>query len=162
MTISFERAHYLFAYSRETGVLSRKVPVGNRALTKGAVGYADKDGYLIVKVDGRALKTHRLIWFMETGAWPTGDIDHINGGRADNRWDNLRDVPHSTNNENLRRARADNVSGYLGVSIRPNGAFYATICHDRRVKHLGSFKTPEQAHAAYLSAKRQIHQGNTL
>lgn len=38
---------------------------------------------------------HRLIWFMQTGVDPQrGTIMHLNGNRTDNRWDNLKFVPH--------------------------------------------------------------------
>jgi len=36
-----------------------------------------------------AVKAHRIVWFLETGYWPTNFIIHINGDKADNRFCNL-------------------------------------------------------------------------
>lgn len=44
---------------------------------------------------------HRLIFKLETGADPTGVIDHINGIRNDNRFCNLRDVTITENSRNI-------------------------------------------------------------
>lgn len=160
--IAAARARELFCYDQETGVLTRRLATGNQSKAGDVAGSPDKDGYLVAKADGRAYKVHRLIWLIVTGTWPVGDIDHINGSRSDNRWGNLRDIPHEANNQNQRRARRDNRSGYLGVTRRANGKFYASICLNKRCLHLGVFTCAEQAHAAYLNAKRQLHSGNTL
>ncbi|XUG57626.1 HNH endonuclease [Bordetella pertussis] len=39
------------------------------------------------------------------GAWPTQNIDHVNGDRSDNRIANLRDVPQAVNMQNRRHPR---------------------------------------------------------
>ena len=41
-------------------------------------------------------------------------------------------------------------------------AVIAQICVNRKHKNLGRFDTPEQAYAAYLDAKRLMHDGCTL
>ena len=56
-----------------------------------------KDGYLIVKINKRCFKAHRVAWFLYYGEWPKIVIDHINGDRKDNRIENLRDVTHQEN-----------------------------------------------------------------
>ena len=40
-----------------------------------------------------------------------------------------------------------------GVSPTKSGRFYATIKLNKRAKRIGTFDTPEQAHAAYSAAK---------
>ena len=99
---------------------------------------------------------------MHTGAWPKGDIDHINGKRDDNRIANLRDVPRAVNRQNVLRARADNRVGLIGVKASRNGTYEARIGVNGKYLHLGTYRTAEAAHAAYVSAKRQHHIGNTL
>ena len=96
-----------------------------------------------------------------TGAMPAGDVDHINGNRADNRWCNLRDVSRTLNNQNQRRAQKDNETGLLGVSPH-RGRFKAQIRVNGKVRNLGLFDSPEVAHKVYLAHKRLMHPGNTL
>lgn len=65
-----------------------------------------KDGYvnntLSMEVKGRrvVLVVARLCWLVQTGDWPEHTIDHIDRNTLNNRWDNLRDVPQSVNNQN--------------------------------------------------------------
>jgi hypothetical protein len=48
----------------------------------------------------KQIVAHRVAWFLMTGAWPEGVIDHVDGDRANNRWANLRDVTTKMNNAN--------------------------------------------------------------
>jgi hypothetical protein len=103
---------------------------------------------------------HRLAWFYVHGVWPPVLIDHINGKRSDNRIVNLRLADWRLNMENKRR-ESYNSTGLLGV--KPNGKGFAARIGSRGVEHhLGTFRTPEEAHAAYVEAKRRLHKGGTL
>jgi hypothetical protein len=54
-------------------------------------------------------------------------------------------------------------TGVLGVSFDSSRSKYcAYITVNGRRKNLGRFQTAEEAGAAYLSAKRELHPGNTL
>jgi len=117
--------------------------------------------YVEIRVLGTKYKAHRLAWFYVTGRWPSGEIDHWNGEKHDNRWSNLRDADHGINQQNKRVARRDNVTGLLGVSKKGN-RFQAQIELQGKAFHLGYFSTAEDAHLAYVSAKRVRHVGNTL
>jgi hypothetical protein len=98
-----------------------------------------------------------------TGEWPQGEVDHINGVPSDNRWSNLRDVGRTKNAQNIRKPKSNGQSGFLGVSHRKDtGRYQAFITVERKRKTLGCYATAEAAHAAYLEAKRQLHEGNTL
>lgn len=44
-------------------------------------------------------------------------------------------------------------TGYKGVTFR-NGKFVATISIKSRMKHLGTYTTPEEANLVYLEAKK--------
>jgi len=97
-----------------------------------------------------------------TGFWPENQIDHINGARADNRFTNLREATNKENSENIKRARRSNKSTeVLGVYTR-GLKFRAQITHAGKIQRLGTFKTAEEAHQAYLTAKRDLHLFNTL
>lgn len=104
---------------------------------------------------------HRLIWVYAYGQEPEGVIDHINGVKTDNRLANLRDVPQRVNMQNQTRAHRQSSTGVLGVF--PAGRrFISKISVDGLQRELGRFDTTAEAHAAYIAAKRQLHQGNTL
>lgn len=72
-------------------------------------------GYIHVRILGKNLIAHRLIWLMVFGSWPKGEIDHINGVKTDNRLPNLRLVDRVENSRNAAR-RINNKSGITGVS----------------------------------------------
>jgi hypothetical protein len=74
---------------------------------------------------------------------------------------NLRDVSPRENKQNLRKPNRDNKAGLLGVS--PNGKRWAAqVESNGRKFYLGTYDTPEEAHAKYLVAKRNLHAGCTL
>lgn len=86
--------------------------------------------------------------------WPL--VDHINGDGLDNQRHNLRQATGTQNNANARR-RADNRSGFKGVSRRPDRrSWHARIQADRKLRHLGDYATPEAAARAYDAAAREL------
>lgn len=120
-------------------------------------------GYWEVSVLDRTFPAHRVVWALCTGSWPTFHIDHINGDRTDNRFENLRDVPSVVNNENQRRARINNNTGLLGAHLHKHSGLYHACIRVRGKKHsLGYHKTANDAHAIYVEAKRRLHEGCTL
>lgn len=62
-----------------------------------------KTGYRNISLFGKTYLEHQLIWFICNGVWPSGQIDHINQIRDDNRIDNLRDVSKADNARNRSR-----------------------------------------------------------
>ena len=158
---SIQRLRHLFLYDPSTGLLIRRIPTGPKTLAGTVAGYLN-DGYVNVTVDGRTCRAHRVAWAIHTGDWPVNEVDHRHGKRADNRWDNLRDVTKQVNTENQRFAQAGNPSGFLGVHPRASGRFQAVICSDKKNRTLGTYDTSEEAHAVYLKAKRDLHPGCTI
>lgn len=161
MSLTHERLLELLHYDPQSGVFTRRVRVNSRALAGAVVGCPSKAGYLRVMVDGTSYLLHRLAFFYMTGRFPTGEVDHIDGRRDHNAWTNLRDVPRALNGQNQRRAHRDSVTGLLGVSRNKKG-FKASICVDRQIHRLGTYTTPQEAHAVYVRAKRDMHPGSTL
>ena len=125
-------------------------------------GSVNDKGYIVIRCFGRLYHAHRLAWLLTHGAWPAGDIDHINGIRTDNRIANLRDVSRSVNQQNLKTARRDNQTGLLGVKKTRCGTFEARINLNGRYVHLGTFPAAAEAHQAYITAKRKHHEGCTI
>jgi hypothetical protein len=125
------------------------------------MGYASRKGYLRFFFGRRQYSVHRFAWFYFYGEWPKGQIDHINGDPADNRISNLRCVTPQENAQNQKKAKSTNMTGLLGVTPSGSG-FQARITIGGKAKHLGSFRSAQEAHEAYVSAKRQLHPANTL
>ena len=159
-TLHLHRLKEIAHYDPETGEFRSLVNRGPIKVGQKLGGIA-LHGYLHVQIDGRIYLGHRLAWLYVHGHWPEFSIDHIDGNRLNNTISNLRLAERSINQQNQRRPRSDNTSGYLGVS-RAWGRWGARIKHGNKHKHLGLFDTPELAYQAYLSAKRQFHEGNTL
>jgi hypothetical protein len=103
-----------------------------------------------------------LVWLWVNGSWPIGEIDHIDGDKLNNRIANLRDVDRATNTQNSKKARRNNKSSGLLGSYKSGNRWQAQIRINGVCMTLGSFGTPEEAHAAYLGAKRLFHPGCTI
>lgn len=159
-----ERLKYLITYDPLTGVFLWKNPPSPSSVKAGDVaGYQNGEGYKRICVDGAHYKTSRLAWFYHHGKWPGGVADHKDTDRGNDRIGNLRDVTRAINNENTRKARSSNSLGVLGVSYRPDLGMYLSQIQVLGVKkYLGLFETAEAASAAYLTAKRAMHEGCTL
>ena len=153
----------LFDYDAATGVFTRRVTTNNNGARQGAViTTANGPGrHLITRFAGKKYYLHRLAWLYVYGRWPDHVIDHINGDPTDNRIDNLRDVLQFVNQQNQRSAHADNRHGLMGVA-KNHKRFSAQLQAEGKYHYIGTYDTPEQAHAAYIEARRELHKGNTL
>lgn len=153
--MNVEDIRRLLAYEPDTGLLRWRVKTSNRRAVDDIAGCKCKtNGYVLVRVGGRLQRAHRLIWFMVHGEFPTLDIDHVNGDRADNRIVNLRLATRSENLQNMRRGRGE--SGLLGA-YRHKTRWTSAIQVDGASRYLGCFATAYEAHCAYLAAKCQLH-----
>jgi hypothetical protein len=154
--ISYELATEYLSYEPETGLFHwRKKPA--QCIDAGSpAGHLRPDGYLQIRFRRRTCMTHRYAYLLMTGAWPPDgyEIDHKNGDRSDNRWDNLRLVTRAQNRMNSR----GNIGRDLPKGVTRNNRgkpFAAGISIDGRMTHIGSFATAEEASAAYETAARK-------
>lgn len=145
-------------YNSETGIFtwsrdSSRVKKGQTAGTK------IREGYIAICVNAIQYRAHRLAWLYMTGEIPKDCIDHINGIRDDNRFNNLREATNAQNIHNQTKPHKNNKTGFLGVSKNKyyNKKYKATIKTGGILLCLGYFNTPEEAHEAYLKAKRELH-----
>lgn len=87
---------------------------------------------------------HRAIVWAPQGR----DVDHRDLDGLNNRRSNLRLCTGQQNSWNTR-ALSRNRTGFKGVWER-EGKFLACLKVDGRTLHLGTFDTPEEAHATYV------------
>lgn len=127
----------------------------------GTIAGSIRDEYMKIGLDGKIYLAHRIAWFYMTGEWPSAQIDHLDGDKLNNRWRNLRAANNKLNCENRRRPNKNSRSGLLGASPRGD-QFTAQIKVGRKTHWLGDFPTALEAHQRYVSAKRALHEGNTL
>jgi hypothetical protein len=161
-TFDVEELRQILSYDPKTGVFTWRVgsPRGGRQIAGNVAGNLGVEGYRHIRIKKRLYLAHRLAWLYVTGDWPGGDIDHKNGVPGDNRFANLREVTHAANMQNSKR-RKHNTSGFKGVRLsaaKKNKRWFATIQKDGRMVYLGTFPTPEEAHAAYRKAA-EVHHG---
>ena len=143
-------------YDPETGVFTRLRSWGTGKA--GTPVTCITDGYVVVGVGGKQHRACRLAFLYMTGAFPIGQVDHINRNRSDDRWCNLRAVTHAENQQNCSPIRKNNRSGFKGVSwCSRRRRWQAHIQANGKQKNLGVFKTIEEAVAAYRAAEKMLH-----
>ena len=155
-----DQVRQVFHYDAETGVFTWRITLGKGRAGRPA-GNVNRDGYLDIGIYGRKYPAGRLAWLYVHGEWPKAQIDHMDGEKLNNRIANLRDVDARMNQENMRKARVDNVSKFLGVTACQDH-FISRIKIKGRQIILGKFTTAEEAHETYLKAKREHHAGCTI
>jgi hypothetical protein len=162
--ITAEYVREILNYDPLTGIFTNKA-VRSPGIKVGAVATSKrKDGYLLLCLKGIQYFAHRIAWLHFYGEWPNSVIDHRNGRNGENWIDNLRDVPVSVNIQNRKGAQKNSKLGILGVSpSKKKGKYRARITLNRKSYLLGDdFDTPQEAQAAYLKAKKEMHKGASL
>ncbi len=161
--LTAERVRELLDYDMESGAITWRKRTGGTARMGLHAGTTDNSGYTRIGIDRRIYRAHRLVWLHVHGAWPVGEIDHIDGDKSNNRLSNLRDVSRTLNQQNLRKAHKRSASKTLGVSQHAaTGKWRARIWVNGKNKSLGLYSTKAEASATYVAAKRVHHEGATL
>ena len=161
---SLEELKKQLHYDPITGIFTRvSKPKGSRAILGPVKAQKKKEGHLRMTIFGHQIYLAILAWFYMTGNWPTQIVDHKNGISDDNRWDNLREVTKVGNLHNQTKAHHHNKSGLLGAHYDKKRNKYesALWVNGQRIR-LGRFDTAEEAHSAYVKAKRIHHPTCTI
>lgn len=151
--ITQEELQEMLSYDESTGIFVW-LRSGNGSIVPGTKAGGISNGYVVIRVNKKHYKAHRLAFVYVTGNCPP-NIDHINGNRADNRFENLRAATLSQNCMN-RGKPVSNSSGYKGVRNSRN-RWRATIGSGGKRYYLGYFDTPEEAYEAYCEAAKKLH-----
>lgn len=152
--LSHEELLRLVDYDSERGILTRKVRTSNRVHIGDEVGTLSGNGYRMARIGGQLGYVHQFVWFYVHGVWPDHDIDHKDRDKLNNRDGNLRKATDSQNLANKKKP-SNNTSGFKGVHPKRKKWCAQIRCGDQRVT-LGSFSTPEEAHAAYVNAANEM------
>lgn len=144
------------SYDKNTGVFTRNIATCGRVKVGQVAGSVDAYGYTIISVLSERYKAHRLAWLYVFGEMPSGQVDHINGIKIDNRIANLRCVSHSENMQNKYDAHRNSSTGFLGVFVKGKG-FASRISKDGKSHFLGCFTSADAASYAYSEAKKKLH-----
>ena len=153
----------IFHYEPATGLFTRLAKTGTRVNIGDIAQSHNGEGYIQIGINKLYYRAHRLAFLYVTGKWPDIQCDHINGIRDDNRWDNLRQATEAINAQNTHGLRADNTSGYAGVTWdKQKRKWDAQIKLNSKTIHLGLFDCKHQAGAYRLHKKRELHPGCTV
>jgi hypothetical protein len=149
-----KRLHELFDY--KDGELIWKIRTSNRIEVGDVAGTTRKNGYKIIRVDGRGYLAHRLIFEYMHGYLPP-ILDHIDGNPSNNRIENLRSATVAQNQYN-RKLNKNSSSGLKGVCFyKTTQKWMAYIRIDRKFINLGYYTDKLEAARVANEARRERH-----
>jgi hypothetical protein len=126
-------------YNPKTGVFIWRINRPPRCKAGQIAGYNNGSGYIKIAIQGKRYYAHRLAFIWMEDSVPKV-VDHINGVRYDNRWENLRNVTPIENGANK----------LIGKGVRQQKqSWHARYAN----KHLGAFQSQSAAENAYYAEK---------
>ena len=138
-----ERLKELLHYCPKTGMFTRKMHRSGNARINDIAGnihtgtFGKK--YVIIKINDKQYKAHRLAVLYMTGKFPEVETDHDDGNGINNKWDNLKRVSHANNMKNLKLHKG-NTSSVCGVSwSKKDKRWRSYINVNKKYFHLGNF-----------------------
>ena len=118
------------------------------------VGWLNANGYLATKINTKSFLVQRIIWKMVTGDEPPEQIDHRDGNRINNRFENFREASALESARN-RFVHKNNKLGLKGVTKRGN-TYIARIYLRGNDIYIGTFKTSAEASRAYENKAEEL------
>lgn len=150
------KSEVLRRFEYQDGNLIYKISPNNRTKAGTIAGCSDNKGYLLVGMNFKTYKVHRLIFLMHHGYLPE-HIDHINGVPNDNRIENLRaaTMPENMRNKALQR---NNTSGCKGVVFNKNNKKWMVNLRLNKLRYfLGYYEDKELADLVASSFREKYH-----
>lgn len=156
---SYKDMSDLFKYDISKGQLiwvsSRKQRYNGRI-----AGSVNNYGYRMVEINHVAYCVHRIVWLLKTKEWPKGQIDHINGNKDDNHFENLREVTARENCQNRRKNRGGKLPGAYYHSR--DRKWHAQIKLNYKSTYISTHDTELEAHKAYLNKIEELKKEGVL
>jgi hypothetical protein len=135
----------------EDAIAARQKAIDARDI--GKIAGTISEGYVLIWIDGRFYRAHRLAHLYMTGEWPSKDMDHRECARADNRWGKIRPATRAQNLCNAPR-RKDNTSGHKGIDwMKKQGKWRVRV----NSKFFGVFTKLEDAIARRRAVAEKLH-----
>ena len=113
-------------------------------------------GYPVASFESKVVPLHDYVMAQYFDEKPKGCyVDHINQDKLDNRIANLRFVTPQESSRNMP-LKANNTSGYTGVSLTKYGTYRAYITANKKRIELGQYKTLDEAVNARREAETNL------
>lgn len=152
----------LFNYDKDTGIFTRKIISKNyKQKVNSIAGTTNSEGYIVIGIDKKYYKAHRLAWLYVYGKFPKEQIDHINGIKNDNRICNLREVTNAENQQNRTKLNLNNKTGINGIDFRKN-KYRVRICVNYDSIYIGEYKTLDEAKIELENARIKYQPFHTI
>lgn len=149
---TLERLKEVLDYCQKSGKFTWKVSHG-KVLKGDEAGTVSSRGYRTICIDYRLYLAHRLAWKFVTGLDPVFQIDHKNGVKDANWFDNLREATQKQNSENRE---AYGASGFRGVYyIKARKKFQVQVQHNGKKTTYGYYHTAEEADAVAEAVRQE-------
>lgn len=154
---TFDRVDSLLRYEFLTGKFYWKISRGRTAKSGSEAG-SYSEGYIVIKIDGKSYKAHRVAHLLMTGSWPDGEPDHENRIRHDNRWENIKDLARNqSENGGNHGLNSNNTSGLKGVCWDTwSSKWMARIKFQWKMINLGRFEENRLAGLTYDAAAKIV------
>lgn len=146
--VTQERLKELFDY--QDGALIRRKDGRSAVIKMGVKRYAR------VSVDGKAQALHRMIYLWHHGNLPK-TLDHIDGDRANNKIENLREATQQQNCLN-RKHHTNSKSPYKNVYWNEAANKWAVMVSvNKQRTYLGVYEDIELADLVAMEARDKFH-----
>jgi hypothetical protein len=113
--ITQERLKEVLDYDQETGDWRWRTTLSNKRSFGEIAGCVTTKGYRQITVDRRCYRSNRLAVLWMKGMWPTGETDHKDNDKLNDKWNNLRDCSVERNKQNMG-LRVTNTTGVKWIS----------------------------------------------
>lgn len=155
---SIDKLKEWYRYDAGTGLFYRlkNSPKGGKQLSlTDPAGSVTTKGYITLSYEHNSVLAHVAAWAIIYGEWPTDQVDHRDGDRANNSMFNLRLATNAENAQNRRSLSKRNKSGHIGVYWHKRDKVW--VASINRYTHIGYFQTLEEAVEARAKAKKVLH-----